>query len=309
MEPTEADARSAMGTSTSFTERRRVLRGSLEALSAADTTTGLRELAPAAIADACGFSRAMISAVRGSRWVPLRLYTRDDLDAKAADFRSYVESGAEIPLANLLAETTMVRRRTGVLVPAELIPSRAFAPIIAVAESPAYVAAPIVVEGRAIGFLHADRVGQARVVDEDDRRLIEAFTGEFAVLYQCVWWRERVAEQRRRVEAEVERAVDALRRIDLSDPGQPAGASTSPTESSVQRPTGPSRRVAGFLTSREWDVLALVADGATNRVIAHRLTLSEDTVKTHLRGVLRKLGVTSRASAVAWYLDIGRGVR
>jgi DNA-binding CsgD family transcriptional regulator/transcriptional regulator with GAF, ATPase, and Fis domain len=309
MEPIEAEARSAAGSSASFTERRRVLRECLAALGAVDTTAGLNERAPAAIAEACGFSRAMISAVRGSRWVPLRLHTRDDLDANAAGFRSYVDDGAEIPLANLLAETMMVRRRTGVLVPTELIQSRAFAPIIEVAQSPAYVAAPIVVEGRAIGFLHADRVGQERVVDEDDRRLIEAFAGEFAVLHQRVWWSERVSERRQRVEAELERAVDALRRVESSGPGLSAAADSPPAAWSAPRSADPGRSAARFLTGREWDVLALVAEGATNRVIAHRLTLSEDTVKTHLRGVLRKLGVTSRASAVAWYLDIGRGVR
>ncbi len=57
-----------------------------------------------------------------------------------------------------------------------------------------------------------------------------------------------------------------------------------------------------FLTAREYEVLEHVADGATNRVIARRLSLSEDTVKTHMRGVLRKLRVSSRGAAVARYL-------
>jgi DNA-binding NarL/FixJ family response regulator len=56
---------------------------------------------------------------------------------------------------------------------------------------------------------------------------------------------------------------------------------------------------ASLLTSRELEVLALVADGATNREAGARLHLSEATVKTHLLSVYSKLGVGDRASAVA----------
>jgi DNA-binding CsgD family transcriptional regulator len=252
----------------------------------------------------------MISAVQGSRWVPLVLYSRDDLDPNADRFRAYVESGAQIPLANLLAETAMVRRRTGMLVAAALIPTRAFAPIIEVAQSSSYVAAPLVIEGRAVGFMHADRVGQAEGVDDEDRRLIEAFTAELGVRYQRAWWSERLAERQARAEHEIERATSGLRRV-ASDAGKlrVAGDQRSAGEAlddATPRPRRPDHR---SLTRREWDVLAHVADGATNRVIAHRLTLSEDTVKTHLRHILRKLGVSGRASAVAWFLEVGRGAQ
>ena len=56
------------------------------------------------------------------------------------------------------------------------------------------------------------------------------------------------------------------------------------------------------LTDRETDVLALVADGLTNRAVARKLGISEATVKTHLAHVYTKLGVLDRAAAVreAW---------
>ena len=56
------------------------------------------------------------------------------------------------------------------------------------------------------------------------------------------------------------------------------------------------------LTDRETDVLALVADGLTNRAVARRLGISEATVKTHLAHVYTKLEVLDRATAVreAW---------
>jgi predicted ATPase/DNA-binding CsgD family transcriptional regulator len=56
------------------------------------------------------------------------------------------------------------------------------------------------------------------------------------------------------------------------------------------------RRSAG-LTSREIDVLHLVADGLTNAEIAERLVLSERTVHAHLRSIFDKLGVSSRTAA------------
>ncbi len=54
-----------------------------------------------------------------------------------------------------------------------------------------------------------------------------------------------------------------------------------------------------LLSPRELEVLALVADGATNRVAGERLHLSEATIKTHLLSVYAKLGVSDRAAAVA----------
>ncbi len=53
------------------------------------------------------------------------------------------------------------------------------------------------------------------------------------------------------------------------------------------------------LTERELDVLALVAQGLTNRQISRRLFISPATVRTHLEHIYDKLGVRSRAGAVS----------
>jgi two-component system, NarL family, nitrate/nitrite response regulator NarL len=64
-----------------------------------------------------------------------------------------------------------------------------------------------------------------------------------------------------------------------------------------------SRPLAGIarsdLTRRETEVLRLLAQGLSQREIAGRLTISPKTVGTHIEHVLRKLGVHSRAQAVA----------
>ncbi|MFC7463941.1 response regulator [Brachybacterium sp. GCM10030252] len=59
----------------------------------------------------------------------------------------------------------------------------------------------------------------------------------------------------------------------------------------------PARR--GSLSTREREVLLLVARGTSNRLIAKELFVSEATVKTHLTHIFTKLGVSDRAAAVA----------
>jgi DNA-binding NarL/FixJ family response regulator len=59
------------------------------------------------------------------------------------------------------------------------------------------------------------------------------------------------------------------------------------------------------LTQRESEVLALLVAGLSNKAIAGRLVVSDDTVKTHIRGVYRKLTVNDRSAAVATALREG----
>ncbi|TCO34210.1 regulatory LuxR family protein [Kribbella steppae] len=63
------------------------------------------------------------------------------------------------------------------------------------------------------------------------------------------------------------------------------------------------RRPEGLLSPREIEVLRLVATGATNRVIADQLVLSERTVDRHVSNIFTKLGVSSRSAATAYGLE------
>lgn len=54
------------------------------------------------------------------------------------------------------------------------------------------------------------------------------------------------------------------------------------------------------LTPREGEVLALLADGLPNKLIARRLEISEKTVKAHLTRIFQQIGVTDRTQAALW---------
>ncbi len=67
--------------------------------------------------------------------------------------------------------------------------------------------------------------------------------------------------------------------------------------------------LAGELTSRELEVIRLVATGSTNREIATTLSISAHTVARHLQNIFVKLGVSSRTAATSYAYRNGLVVR
>lgn len=60
-----------------------------------------------------------------------------------------------------------------------------------------------------------------------------------------------------------------------------------------------SSRITRRITPRELEVLALIADGHSTREIARSLWITEETVRTHVRRLLDRLGARTRAHAVS----------
>jgi DNA-binding NarL/FixJ family response regulator len=81
-------------------------------------------------------------------------------------------------------------------------------------------------------------------------------------------------------------------------------SATLPT-STLQQPSAPAPEHPAGLTSREVEVLRLVAAGLTSAQVAQRLFLSPRTVETHLTSIYHKLGVSSRAAATRFALEHG----
>jgi DNA-binding NarL/FixJ family response regulator len=65
------------------------------------------------------------------------------------------------------------------------------------------------------------------------------------------------------------------------------------------------RPAVDTLTAREREVLALIASGASNRLIAQQLGVSERTARTHMSNILAKLQLSSRTQAALWAVREG----
>ncbi len=75
---------------------------------------------------------------------------------------------------------------------------------------------------------------------------------------------------------------------------------------SEMKPSSPAMSPAGKnLTKREREILALVAEGMSNREIAEKLVLSPETVKSHVAAILEKLNVSDRTQAAIYAVRNG----
>jgi predicted ATPase/DNA-binding CsgD family transcriptional regulator len=93
-----------------------------------------------------------------------------------------------------------------------------------------------------------------------------------------------------------EQAIEYALSAESPSATQPSSATTQPSPASApELPAG--------LTSREVEVLGLVASGMTSATIAKELFLSSRTVETHLTSIYHKLGVTSRSAATRFALE------
>ena len=82
-------------------------------------------------------------------------------------------------------------------------------------------------------------------------------------------------------------------------PGLRLAAPGEPADAALVIPNEPEPGPDVALTPRELDVLALIAEGASNKAIARRLAISVHTVKFHIASLLDKLDAQGRAEAVA----------
>jgi DNA-binding NarL/FixJ family response regulator len=212
-------------------------------------------------------------------------------------------------LTGTLLEAEMLRRGAPMVVRDPQSNPRVYTELVALTETKAYVAAPVLAWGQPIGLLHADRQPQSVLVDESDRDVLGVFAEGLGIAFE----RNLLLDRLRAVQQacnDYARGVNALaddftgavaERAALGEGLEPA-LPALPT--GTQPPVGARDRDGGVcepLTRREWDVLRGLAAGKTNAQIAVSLFVAEGTVKTHVKHVLRKLGAANRTDAVAKY--------
>ncbi|MGV9674091.1 LuxR C-terminal-related transcriptional regulator [Nocardia sp. NPDC003482] len=259
-----------------------LLRRVRHALATLRDTTTVDELFTRASEAACtiGFDRVLLSTVENSVW---KLSTMCVVgDPKLAE--DMVAIGRDNPprLDGTLIESDVVAHgRAGLALDAQRNP-RVERTLVKMSRCTSYAVAPLTVRGQVVGMVHGDCTLPHREVDDSDRAVLSLFAEGLSHNLDRVRILQGVADLQRGL-------------LNLTG-GMRIGAGPA-----VAVPAQPHP----LLSSREVEVIELLAAGEPNRLIARKLSISEGTVKTHVTHILRKLGAANRAEAVSYWLRDG----
>jgi NarL family two-component system response regulator LiaR len=105
-------------------------------------------------------------------------------------------------------------------------------------------------------------------------------------------------------DAEPEELVAAIRQVYRGEPSLPPNIARKLLRE-IRQPPPHTPTIPDPLTERELEVLSLIAKGLDNQAIAHLLTVTEVTVRTHLSHILDKLHLANRVQATLYALRTG----
>lgn len=283
-------------------ERLRALDWAQEALAAEEPVDAHRLLQRAAeqAGRLCGLDRVVIYRVDDSRLVPEAVWFGGGNDGWAAEV---LASANAVELHGRRYEIDMIRRRHAVLVTEPREDPRVWGPLLEELNITGFLSVPVVADGAVVATLAADTYFSGRPLDTLDRDCLAAFARGLGHALERADLMDRLHAQRevvRRLLRAAERSVDELCSAEFSLTGRPAPDADPGTRRA--RTSGRSDVLPeADLTQRETQILQLLAAGATNLEISRRLVITEGTVKSHVKRVLRKLGAANRAQAVSIY--------
>jgi DNA-binding CsgD family transcriptional regulator len=277
---------------TDLSRRLRSVQRALLRLGSEQSLGRLVNLAPRFTCQALELDRAMLLHISGNAIVSGTAWWGGDQIA-ASDFARFLRA-AHPKLTSCPPEFEAAQRRLPILVTNAQKRDDVYRPLVHAARSEAYIVAPLVRGDRVIGLLHADRLPVAgRPLDVLDRDLLWTFASGLADLIGRAASRGVPAfapEPAGASSLEMDEVRDEHARLSPHDAASPAVANVSAATAPL-----------GSLTAREHQVLTLLAEGAANAGIARRLVISEATVKSHVRHILRKLRAANRTEAVIRY--------
>ena len=253
-----------------------------------------------------GFDRSVVSRVESNTWLTEQVYLEDDAEW-AAEILAAAQANP-VSLRSGLPEDEARRRRKPILVTRVQERETVHQALKEASNARSYVCAPIMVGPRLMGFVHGDRYFHRGDVTDFDAEVIGLFAQSFGFALERAMLTERLQQLRANVrqvgaglQAFADEGPDTVNALDHPD----AGVSWQPPP--VLQINGATGADAD-LTRREIDVFRLMAQGETNQRIARRLSISEGTVKSHVKHILRKLSAANRAEAVArWHEARSRG--
>ena len=271
----------------------------LERVRAGTTYQDVVRAAPAELCWAGDFDRVLLSRIEGTIWRPEAWHAAGaDLSPQTVAFGEYI-NGAEISLGSGMIEAEVIRRRRTVLVDSA-DDARTLPALVEVAGCQSYVVAPIVAGDQVVGMIHADAQPSGRVLDECDRVTLRSFADGLGLVLERLALLETIDDRRGQISAALAAAERAVEELSSA----PIRFEVAPTPDEKTHMAPRDAPLDKLLTAREREVFAVLVSGATNAEIADRLTVSETTVKSHVKHILRKLRASNRAEAISRYLTM-----
>jgi DNA-binding CsgD family transcriptional regulator len=258
---------------------------------------GAEELLPAAISElcqSCDFDRGLILKPEGQH---LRVAAAFDPSDRA---RTDQLVGTAVALDRRTIEAEAIRRRGAAVVGGQPVEDGSHSTLSKWRGAAPRLAVAVLSAGQVLGVASVDRALTARPFRRIDHDSLAGFSLGLGYALERAMLTRRLMSQGEEV-ARLARAAATLAsdmakpelRLDARHPGTAsdiAGALLAPPPSSTN----------DLLSIREQEVLELMATGATNSQIAAALFVSDETVKSHVKRIFRKLGATNRAQAVGF---------
>lgn len=262
----------------------------LDDLVCAPTMEEIVARAPGA-ASHIGFSRVLFSRVDQGVWLAQTAHAVDDPDfaERLVDF-GVAHSRR---LTGWLIEAEMLLTGQPILVSDAKSNPRVHRSLVRFARANDYVAAPVQAWGFPVGMVHADRHPHHRV-DDVDRRMLGVYAQGLGLAIERAQLADRL------------QVINHASSQSLSGAESPRWVRSTPLRLATVSQACDAERAGERLSPREWDVLRDIALGKTNAQIAAGLFLAENTVKVHVKRILRKLGASNRTEAAALYHRITR---
>lgn len=242
-------------------------------------------ICPAA-AQAFGVTWTLLARVDGDTWTPWKWYDAARSERGWADLTGATPAS----LATLPIEAEVVR--TGHALSTTSSTGRAESGVVRVA--------PVSVAGQVTALLHLPvPVDSDEDSDFDER--VAIFTGGLGRILERALLHDRFRSQRVRMQAALSMMERNMTSLDAGiDLVRLVGREHADTVSAVRVPiAGTPPAWYDVLTTRERDVMELVVLGHDNAAIAQQLAITTNTVKSHLRSIMRKLGAVSRTELIS----------
>jgi DNA-binding CsgD family transcriptional regulator len=261
----------------------RSLTAGIRRMKKAGSLQGLGRQACTELSDVLGFDGALLSFVEDDGFV-----------VEESDHG--LGGPTVIPRRQCAPERTCIQSRDTILTDADQMPASPGYSELLSAEQ--YLVAPVIAKSRVVALFHVARSGDTSMTVEDID-VLDAFASAYSLLHERMLNTERVHQQRTsiaraasRLTEEADRIAAAAISFDIEDDGR------------IEPPTvAADSALACTLSDRERQVFERLVVGASNAEIADELVITVETVKTHVKRILRKIGAINRSEAIALYLD------